>query len=321
MSMHPPPDPDELASDLVDGLIDDDVAARLRSDPAIAARVEAIEAARAALRVPPPSSPGAVDRALAATFAALDRGAAPDERPPPPVTQLRSVGVPGGGATTPTADGLRAPTPAHRSRRGSSGMPWLAAAAAIVLLGLVTIGILSSSGSDDDQANDTAAASAEIDGDASSGGAEAGDGAGGSYETSDEGAGGDSAADQPPAVDQAPATTRSEAAALGSDLGAVGSAAELADRIRSQGEQIDAFPEYDTETTDRGSPLGEAGASACAGHTAAGEAARGESVYVADAVLDGARVRVHLYESDDGSLRLVATDEACVDVVDVPFSD
>jgi hypothetical protein len=108
--------------------------------------------------------------------------------------------------------------------------------------------------------------------------------------------------------------------AAGSDLGAVGSAAELADRIRAQGEPLDPTTENETETTDRGSPLGDAGSSVCAGRTADGEAARGESVYVADAVLDGTPVRVHVYEAGDGRRRLVATDEACVAVVDVPFS-
>jgi hypothetical protein len=328
MSMHPPPDPDELASDLVDGLLDDEVAARLRSDPAIAARVEAIEAARAALRVPPPSAPGAVERALAATFAALDRGAgdpgvAPDERPPPPVTHLRTVGAPSGGA--PTAGGLRAPVPAHRARRGSSGMPWLAAAAAIVLLGLVTIGILSSSGSDEDQASDTAA-SAEIDDDASSGAAETGDDAGaGEGDGGDERAEQDAGAGREPAADQAnpPATTLSDAPADRGDLGAVGSAAELADRIRAQDRSLPSSPDDETGSTDPEAALDEetAGSSACPGRTTDGDPAHGESRYVADAVLDGVRVRVHVYDSGDGTLRLVATDESCVDVVDAPFSD
>jgi hypothetical protein len=72
MTMHPPPDPDDLASDLVDGLLPPDEAARLRADPAIAARGEAIESVRAAVRVPPPSPPGAMDSAIGAALAALD---------------------------------------------------------------------------------------------------------------------------------------------------------------------------------------------------------------------------------------------------------
>jgi hypothetical protein len=107
----------------------------------------------------------------------------------------------------------------------------------------------------------------------------------------------------------------------GRDLGAVGSAAELADRIRSQGEPLSPDGDDESNTSGEGAPLDDASPSVCAGRSADGERARGESVYVADAVLDGTPVRVHVYESSDGSLWLVATDEACVDVVDVPFSD
>jgi hypothetical protein len=322
MSMHPPPDPDELASDLVDGLLPADQAARLRADPAIAARVAAIEAARAALRVPPPSPPGAVDRALAATFAALDRGTlpvdegvGPGERPPPPVTHLRTESAPSAGP--PAAGGPWAP--AHRAKRDSNSMPWLAAAAAIVLLGLVTIGILSGgSGSDGD---DTAASVASQE---SSGDAGAADESPAAQPQDDTQTSGESAGDAAPSGSEgATAPTTSAAPQVStsarSDLGAVDDAAELAARVRSASRT--ASP--DSSFTEEDSELGNLGADAqsCLGLTADGDPSRGTSTYVADAVLAGVPVRVHIYDPGDGDLRLVATDRSCVDLVDQPYSD
>jgi len=326
MSMHPPPDPDELASDLVDGLLPADQAARLRSDPAIAARVEAIEMARAALRVPPPSPPGAVDRALAATFAALDRGTLPrsgaeaaganavtssGEHPPPPVTHLRSVG----GGPSHSAK----PRPNKSSRSGS--MPWLAAAAAIVFLGLVTIGILSTESNSNDSTGDAAVSS---DSDTGGGGeAEVSgpvtpqDGDGSFNESADQESAND---DGPPAASGAPTTASTETSSgRSSDLGAVDNAAELADRIRAGDEALGAGADVGSQAHQELGGLGSED-STCPGLSAIGDPTHGESVYVADAVLAGAQVRVHLYDDGQGNLRLVATDRACVDVVDVPYS-
>lgn len=327
MSMHPPPDPDELASDLVDGLLPADQAARLRSDPAIAARVEAIEAARAALRVPPPSPPGAVDRAIAATFAALDGATVGSggpvtsgERPPPPVTQLRSVGPPMAGS------GGHRPAHASRPSRPGSGMPWLAAAAAIVFIGLITIGLISNgSGSDDDASSgDAAVSAAPGDSDSSSaGGSDAGSGE--SMESSgeegaDAQADGEAATEEPstlgedeaaPTTSSAQTTPRNE-----SDLGAVDTPAELADRIRAQ-----RPPGSDTSGGAAASDgLNTQGDPGCTGLTAAGDPQRGEVVYVADAVYAGEPVVVHLYDTGGGELRLVATNSSCADVVDIPYT-
>jgi hypothetical protein len=328
MSMHPPHDPDELASDLVDGLLPADEAARLRTDPAIAARVEAIESLRAALRVAPPTAEGDVDRALAATFAALDHGSLPGsgsasgsgsgpisgERPPPPITHLHSA----------------APAQAVPHRR-SNGKPWLAAAAAIALLGLVTIGVLSNQGSDDgDRALDVAASAPDLNADAQAeaggAGADAGD-AQDESTNSDGASSGDAPQATPPAVGAPGAESPSATSAPGTsafaltDLGPVSSAGELADRVRgdagapsavNEGSGVLASPSDGDQSTP--------GRSQCpALTTAAGDADRGESVYVADAVFKGNPVRVHLYDNSTGQLQLVATDASCADVVDTPY--
>jgi hypothetical protein len=339
MSMQPPPDPDELASDLVDGLVTDAAeAARLRSDPAVAARIEAIEAVRAALRVPPPAPPGAVDRAMAATFAALDRGTLPQPDAgvgagagdpamappspagpqPPPVTHLRSVGpVSGPGSSSSPSSGA---TP-RAGRSGRSGsMPWLAAAAAIVFLGLVTIGILSTGSNDDDSTADMAV-SGEVE-ERSDGDAGAPAAAESGNETAEQdGAGG---SDSGPATTGQPSTTASPDGPTtvpdDLELGAVDSAAELADRVRARSGSFHTDAGISSEVIE-GPADGEIGSSSCAGRSIEGDASYGEAVFVGSALLSGTRVVVHVYDDGSGDRRLVATDESCVDVVDMPFTD
>ncbi|HEV7757555.1 MAG TPA: hypothetical protein VGO78_01140 [Acidimicrobiales bacterium] len=323
MSMHPPHDPDELASDLVDGLLPVDDAARLRTDPAIAARVEAIETLRAALRVAPPTAEGDVDRALAATFAALDHGSLPGsgsasgpgsepasgERPPPPITHLRSA----------------APARAVAHRR-SNGKPWLAAAAAIALLGLVTIGVLSNQGSDDgDHATDAAASAPDLNADAQAeaGGGGADAGAGAESSDGDGAVAGEVTQPTPPAVDTpedqaAPSATSAPGTSALTNLGAVGSAGELADRVRGDAGPLTAMDGGSDVLASPGDE-GTQGRNQCAALTAAGDTDRGEAKYVADAVFKGNPVRVHLYDDGTGKLRLVATDASCADVVDTPY--
>jgi hypothetical protein len=329
MSMHPPPDPDELASDLVDGLLPVDEAARLRTDPAIAARVEAIENLRAALRVAPPTAEGDVDRALAATFAALDHGSLPGsgsasgpgsgsgpvsgERPPPPITHLHSA---------PPARGA-----AHRR---SNGRSWLAAAAAIALLGLVTIGVLSSQGSDDgDQATDVAASAPDLNADAQAeaGGAGADDGATQDESTSSGDAGSGAASPQsPPEVgspgggESTPGTAAPGSTAYApANLGSVSSAGELADRVRGDAGALTAAGDSGVLASPGDTDESDPGRNQCPALTAAGDTDRGASVYVADAVFKGNPVRVHLYDDGTGKLQLVATDASCADVVDTPY--
>jgi hypothetical protein len=334
MSMHPPPDPDELASDLVDGRLPADEAARLRSDPAIAARVAAIEAARDALRVTPPSAPGAVDRALAAAFAALDRddalGEPSDERPPPPVTDLRSVGGPGtsGAPVGPRHFPAATGTP---SRWRSSGGTWLAAAAVIVLLGLVTIGILSSSSSNDHASDEVSAGNSEMSANDQAGGAAERTDSAGEGTTDEEGAQSDAnvvpPGDSAPSDSQAattvptPDSPSSPSSRSADDLGSVTSASELAERVRAavQG-PAGAVTDDDGSDVLSSLPGDGAGSTGCAGLTLAGDPARGEAVYVADATFNGRPVRAHLYDLGNGEQRLVATDRSCTDVVDVPYT-
>jgi hypothetical protein len=318
MTTTPPPDPDELASDLVDGVLPAGDAARLRADPEIAARVEAIEALRAAMRVPPPSTAGAVDRAVAATFAALDA----DSAPPP--TRLRAVDRP---APPPTAH-LPAPASTYSGQAARSAKPWLAAAAAIVLIGLVTVGVLSNRGSDQ-SSSDTAAvapkSAQESAGDASS----SGGGSGGSVEQQN-GEGNASAAPSatstapPSAPDTPSASAQPPTSAVSgvADLGAITDATELADRLRSSGSaSVTGGKDGSAVLSDsEGSAFGDGSGSGCPGFGLAGDPAHGEVVRVADATFRGGPVRVHVYATSDGSQRLVATDASCIDVVDVPYT-
>jgi hypothetical protein len=100
----------------------------------------------------------------------------------------------------------------------------------------------------------------------------------------------------------------------GTDLGAVDTPAQLADRIRARSAQPgaasgDAVIESDTEDAGQG----------CAGFRPGGDPARGDAVYSASAVYAGEPVQVHVYDTGGGELRLVATNAACVDVVDTPY--
>jgi len=285
----PPRDPDQLASDLVDGLLPPDEAARLRGAPEIAARVARIEQLRGALRAVPPPPPGAADRMVAAAVAAA-RAAGVPQAPPGP-------GGPAPRHLLPVPPAF--PRPQPQPSRGS-GRPWLAAAAAVIFAGLVTAGLVASSGGHDDQDSagessaDAPVASSEED----RAGADAGAGDDSSMDDgSTEAAPGELAPTTPPAQ-------------LGSFDDAEALAAGVAgDRMRT------------TASEEQGGPATSASvdsAAACPGLEPAGDVARGTASYVADAVFDGEVVKVHLYESG-GTTRLVATTLDCVDVVDVPF--
>jgi hypothetical protein len=151
---HPPrpPDPaaepplapqDEEASALVDGLLDDAGAADARRSPDVGARAAAMEAARTALRDVPPADPSARDRAVAAARAAFDeeaRGAVDQTHTAPsrPRPSVADIGE-------------------HRRRREATGR-WLgAAAAAVLLVGVLIAGLVSSSSDQDASDNATAA--------------------------------------------------------------------------------------------------------------------------------------------------------------------
>jgi hypothetical protein len=309
MTTHPPPDPDDLASDLVDGLLPPDEAARLRADPAIAARVEAIESVRAALRVPPPSPPGAMDRAIGAALAALDvPSGSPSGEQRPTLTAV------------PTPPGMGYPSgpqaPARSAKTRSAGTtPWLAAAAVIVVLGLVTIGILSQGGSSDEDL--------------------ASDGASVEEQTSADEAGEPSAGEAPNAVvpDTTAATTApggpetggggqpSDSASPGADgrLGSVESTSELAQLMAVAGRRPGALSTSESDGDDFGESNSVFDEGTCSGLSEDGDPVRGRAVLVADAIYQGDPVRVHVYENADGSQQLVATDGSCSDVVDTPY--
>jgi hypothetical protein len=126
---------DERASALVDGMLDGVEEAETRHAPDVVARAAEMDVARAALRDVPPADAVARSRAIAAALAAYDETAAP--RSPDRPGQVADLG-------------------AHRRRSGVSGR-WLgAAAAAVLLIGIVAVGLVGSSS--DDDTSDTATA-------------------------------------------------------------------------------------------------------------------------------------------------------------------
>ncbi len=118
---------DERASALVDGMLDGAEEAETRHAPDVVARAAEMDVARAALRDVPPADAAARSRAVAAALAAYDETAVP--RSPDGPGQVADLG-------------------AHRRRSGPSGR-WLgAAAAAVVLIGIIAVGLVGSSSDD-----------------------------------------------------------------------------------------------------------------------------------------------------------------------------
>lgn len=287
-----PRDLDQLASDLVDGLLPPAQAARARREPEIAARVARLEQLRAALRSVPPPESSHMSRAIGAAVAAAQAD------------------------TNPTRVGLRAvlpsrsavPPPARPTSR-----PWLAAAAALLVAGVVTAGLIagltSGGGGNDDQAADMSQETADEP--MASEPNQSGD-------TDDAGSASDDGAEHGgPSVEGADGPD---------DLGAVASSDELVavvgQRVAGLTPDSTAPPsgidrEGQAEATTSSSSAGVSGGS-CPGLQDAGDPDRGTLVYVANATLDGSPVRVHVYEQG-GQTRLVATNPGCVDVVDVPL--
>jgi hypothetical protein len=316
MTMHPPPDPDDLASDLVDGLLPPDEAARLRADPDIGARVEAIEAVRAAMRVTPPSAPGAIDRAIGAAMAALDAPSSSamssGERPtltavPPPP----GMGFP---------SGRQVPTRARPPAKPSSGIkPWLAAAAA-VLVGLLTVGLLSQGGSDQDDLASSSASDEATSAQDQAGG----DGAGVPNDAAEEAPAAvpttTAAGDTGSSVDDDSAPTVADTPNGDGQLGSVDDVTELTQRVASSARRPTVAQESTTdgESGDTNGAFGDE-ERFCFGLTETGDPTRGRAVSVGDAAFQGNPVKVHVYENPDGSLQLVATDRSCTDVVDTPY--
>jgi len=300
--MTTPRDPDALASALLDGLLAADEAAAVRRDPAVVARLAELAAVREAVGTPPPPpSPVARERSLAAALAAFDEAGEAHESdeasepgttsvaPMPPARAARH-----GSRRTDTA--WRAPDQGRRGR-------WLTAAA--VMLAVVGLGFLARDwGSDGDDAEDTAATASADDSSNEGGGSgddaretEAGDAAGG-----EEGA--DTGDQAHPALELI-------------DLGDVGSPEALADRARSA--VADRSADADLNASDGGGDLFTA---ACRDGSVPGvpAPAAGTVVLQARATLDGQPVDVMVLDAD-GAQRLVAVDADCTLVVDQPLGD
>lgn len=125
----PAPDPDELASALVDGLLSPEEAERARQDPAVGRRVAELLRVRSLVRDTPPPPAGAADRAVAAALDAFE-----------PTRHLQVV------------ERAKAAPPPSPWRRSHSGVPsWLAAAALLVVVVAIGFGLaqLGSGGRDD----------------------------------------------------------------------------------------------------------------------------------------------------------------------------
>ena len=300
-----PRDLDQLASDLTDGLLPPDEAARLRADPQVAARVARIEALRAALRSSPPapSAAGAIDRMVAAAVdAALPASGSGSGSGPRPLQAVRPP--------------VHHAPPAPRRR---SAAPWLAAAAAL-LVGLAMAGLLARGSSDSDEDMATSAPTEDRSADSA-------DDAGGAGDSATE----SGAEPVVPGDDQADATAGSDSptdesgeesttgdgegagdapSVLSAELGAFDAVDDLADRVRAERAAAGS------DVPPASSPL----ELSCPGRRPQGDTARGTSTYTAEAEFRGERVTVHVYDTGDG-LWLVATDMSCDDVIDVPYQD
>lgn len=287
-----PRDLDQLASDLVDGLLPPTEAARAQRDPEIAARVARIEQLRSTLRSVPPAEPSHMSRAIGAAVAA-----AQVDTTAPARVALHAV----------TPSGSAVPRPARGTPR-----PWLAAAAALLVAGVVTAGLVAGLSSGGDDSSNDSAVMADNSPDEPA--------AGEAHDTDDSA----SAFDENQETDEAGGESPYTAAAV--ELGAVANSDELVALVAQR--VTDVTPSsraptagVDTEGSMEEGPSNSTSSApdgACPGLTEAGDPGRGTLVYVANATLDGSPVRVHVYEQGDDS-RLVATDQLCADIVDVPF--
>jgi hypothetical protein len=316
------PDPDDLASALLDGLLDAGEAEAARRDPAVVARVAALAAARDALGTPPPPPDAAgreraISAALAAfdaeTSAADDQATATDVSPSAPsrtfehaTPLLRRASARAGGR----GHGRRAAPAEHWAR-------WLGAAAAVVLV-VAGVSLLARGDGSDDE--DTAAEDSS---------------------SSEGGAGSEAEADDDAARDEAgESADESTDGRLASgevhDLGAAESPDALADRARSRlaaERGLADVPATEPEaaeapgTTD--AVPGNEGQDGAAAERASeplacptGEAtaaARGGSVDLhARARLDGQPVEVWVIDVG-GSLTVLAVDGDCAVILDRPL--
>lgn len=317
MTELPPRDPDQLASDVFDGLLPPDEAARLRDDPEIADRLARMEAMRGAVRSVPPASPGAADRMIsAAVAAALAEGTPGAPGAPPP---LRSVSPTGPVPPPPPRYATRAP-------QRSAG-PWLAAAAAVLLvLGFVAVGLSSSSSDDEDQASSDSSGDAmeesapeepmsSADAGAEPSDTEDEDGSGGSASPQGEGDVGSGGGSGDTETTQSPDGPLGPSTATAGYLGTFDTPEALTDAVTDTLTRV-TTDEGDPPPADTGPPSSDLGT--CADSWPSGQPVPGEVTFRSSAVYQGAPVNVLIY--DDGSeQRLVATDSSCRVVVDEPY--
>ena len=321
------PDPDDLASALLDGLLDADEAEAARRDPAVVARVAVLAAARDALATPPPPPDAAGrERAISAALAAFDAetsatdddAIAADARPsapPRPFDHATPLARPAPGGAAGRGRGRRAALSEHWAR-------WLGVAAAVVLVVAGVSLLARGDGSDD---GDTAATSEEV----SSGEGGAGSEAEGSGEADD--AARDEAAES---ADQGTDGQLAPGEVL--DLGAAESPDALADRARSTlaaERGIADVPVTEPEvgaSPDTTDPVpgdeGQGGAApeqmseplACPTGEATANARGGSVGLRARARLDGQPVEVWVIDVG-GSRTVLAVDADCAVILDRPL--
>lgn len=277
-----PRDLDELASALVDGSLDADEAARAAADPEVATRAEEIRRLQASLGDVPAAPPTAEDAAVAAAVDAFDEEAVRQD-----VAPIASAG-----------GGVRWLSP--RNSR-----PWLVAAAVLAIV-VVAAGLFTRRDSSDDSVAATGRDAAE----------EPASEAAESNAPSDQDdaaaldAAEDSARDEvAPGNDDVGGTSAERPLADVGDLGDVDGVDELTARVMAGWRDDAAAAESSQEAFEP--------TKGCPALSVGGDPERGTSIYVAEARLEGQHVTVHLYRNEGvEGLRLVATNDACEDLVD-----
>ena len=273
-AMPPASSLDEQASALVDGQLGEADAAAARRRPEVVARAAEMEAARHALRDVPAAGPEARARAVAAALAAFD-------------DQIRPAGTPPAGPR-PVAD-----LGARRRRPIATGRWVGAVAAAVLLLGVLVVGVVSAPS--DDAADDFTAAldtgePARRDADAAEG----------------------SAPDAPASEDGGDAEAQADALSPESGARTVGLGAfPTADALLDAAAELPAAQADESASADDSAGAAAAdGATRCPGGPADPVEPAGDSTLVATGVVDGLAVEVWRVGPADAG-RLVVLDPSC----------